>query len=236
MSHSIPGLRTYDKLDWIVGGQAIVLHVLRFDAAAYRQEAFQQASIELPATISRSVRKRQAEYFFGRLAARHALAALDAHSFDIPTEANRAPKWPHGFIGSISHTDFDAAAVVLRSGYWHGIGIDIELPVADAHIDGLEEIVLCQDERDLLKSLPLSYCTALALAFSAKESFYKAVSSAAGRFIGFEAMSIDGVDLFTGQVQFTLTETVCAGWPQGQRGHIDFRMSSGGEILTCFLW
>ena len=232
----IPGLRTHEQLAWNVSGQAIVLHVLRYDSASYRQEAFQEASIAMPAAISRSVTKRQAEYFFGRLAARHALAALDAHTLDVPTQANRAPTWPHGFIGSITHTDYDAAAVVLRSSDWRGIGIDIELPVADAHIEGLEQLVLCQDERVLLKSLPLPYCTALALAFSAKESFYKALSSAAGRFIGFEAISINGVDADAGQVQFSLNETVCAQWPQGRNACIDFRILDSGAVLTCLLW
>ncbi|WP_244171285.1 hypothetical protein [Xanthomonas populi] len=73
--------------------------------------------------MARSVRKRQAEYFFGRLAARQALqhqALVVTGTYPyIATGSSREPIWPAQVIGSISHTNQLAAAAAASSGRSH---------------------------------------------------------------------------------------------------------------------
>lgn len=105
------------------------LYALAFDAARFQPQAFAAAAIACPDSIARSVRKRQAEFLFGRLAARLALGAalgpVQAQA-EIAIGTAREPCWPAGSLGSISHGDGCAAAVALAAGQHQGIGIDLE--------------------------------------------------------------------------------------------------------------
>lgn len=77
--------------------------------------------------------RRVAEFAAGRAAARRALAALGVASAPLTwMHGDRDVAWPAGFVGSISHTQGLAAAVVARSGLdaWGaplaGVGLDVE--------------------------------------------------------------------------------------------------------------
>ncbi len=67
-------------LDWRRAADGVVLPLVlaRFDSAAFAAGRFAEAGLACPAQIAGSVRKRQAEYFHGRLCARQALGALAA--------------------------------------------------------------------------------------------------------------------------------------------------------------
>jgi len=77
---------------------------------------------------------RLAEFAQGRLHARMALARLGLTNASIPVGRDRAPVWPQGFVGSISHVPQDPAslraghviAVAARDSDCAGLGVDIE--------------------------------------------------------------------------------------------------------------
>lgn len=56
------------------------LYLIEFDAESFHPQAFTSASVDCPASVARIVRKRQAEFLFGRLAARLALSLAEATS------------------------------------------------------------------------------------------------------------------------------------------------------------
>jgi 4'-phosphopantetheinyl transferase EntD len=78
--------------------------------------------------------ERLTEFLHGRKHARQALAQLGVNEPSIPTSADRAPVWPQGFVGSISHVPADVQhkqsgwviAAVARSEHCCGLGIDLE--------------------------------------------------------------------------------------------------------------
>ncbi|MDF7681594.1 enterobactin synthase subunit EntD [Enterobacteriaceae bacterium ESL0689] len=114
--------------------------------------------------------KRQAEHLAGRIAAAHALQAVGETA--IPAiGAQRQPLWPAPWYGSISHCGTCALAVVSR---WPS-GIDIEHRFSPTLTkDLMESIVNAEEQLSLKRSgLPLEH--ALTLAFSAKESLFKAL-------------------------------------------------------------
>ncbi|PYY68869.1 4'-phosphopantetheinyl transferase, partial [Pseudomonas jessenii] len=71
-----------------------VLLSTHFDSARLASDDFQRSAIEVPASIQRSVAKRQAEFLAGRVCARAALQRLEGLSFIPAIGEDRAPVWP----------------------------------------------------------------------------------------------------------------------------------------------
>ena len=113
---------------------------------------------------------RRAEFTGGRIAARAALAQLGVPPVAIPTDRDRAPIWPAGIRGSISHTHGLCIAVAAPEAVTAGIGIDIELVAALE--PGLSDMIATPEELDLFH--PDSPGRAALRIFSAKEAAYKA--------------------------------------------------------------
>jgi 4'-phosphopantetheinyl transferase EntD len=230
-----PALRHYRRLA-IPDKTSLDLHVLQFEEALFDARAFHDFRITMPDQIARSVRRRQAEFLFGRLGARLALAQHGSADIEVAVGPRGEPVWPSGFIGSITHSGKHAAAMVLPKRSFRGIGIDIEQTVNPDAEDAVEQLVLLPDERELLRGLPCRYQLLLALVFSAKESFYKAVNAVAGGYFGFELMRVMAIDLECGRIAFSVMGNVCADWPKGSQGELGFLELEEGVILTHFLW
>ncbi|WP_162259177.1 4'-phosphopantetheinyl transferase [Duganella sp. Root198D2] len=226
-----------------LGASTLTACCLGFDPAAFNAGMFDRAGIECPPRIARSVRKRQAEYFHGRLAAREAMAALGRPLAAVGSAGNGAPLWPTGMIGSISHNDrLAVAAVATTEGGLRGLGIDIERVIgADQHESMLSLVVNRREHALLLKldagrSLPFS--SGLTLAFSAKESFYKAVSAVAGRVLEFDAIQLTAIagDGAGGQIHFQAVAAISDEWFPGRRGQAGYMALPNGDLLTSFAW
>ena len=221
----------------IPGDVPVGMHLLKFNEAQFDASAFSQLRLALPANIAGSVRQRQAEFLFGRLAARLALAEHGRAGWQVAVAHTRAPVGPAGFIGSITHCRQHAAAVALPQAALRGIGIDIETLIPPQHRAGVERLVLRPSEHILLQQTSdVSHALLLTAAFSAKESFYKAVSAAAGGYFGFEVMRITAIDIAAGRIAFSLDQNVCPEWPRGRSGEIDLLRLEDDVVLTLFRW
>lgn len=175
---------------------------------------------EEEAQIARAVEVRRSEY----AAARHLYRALTADRGGprpLLNGADRAPIWPDGHIGSITHTRGYCAVVLARGTRVAALGIDAE---PDAALERpMWRAVTTADERSALEALESSdptHAGALArVVFSAKESAYKAQYTLTREFLGFDAMRIALVDSVatseSGAFVATLTRDVgdrfCAG-------------------------
>ncbi|NVD98018.1 4'-phosphopantetheinyl transferase [Massilia sp. BJB1822] len=234
---ALPGFGGHTQLRLRLAGRDCHVQLLRYDVAAFDETAFAGAGIAMPATIQRSVRKRQAEFFFGRLAAALAIKEHGHAAVEVAIGAMREPIFPTTLTGTITHTGAVAAAAVLPAHCCNGLGIDIEQPIAANSIDSVEQLVLGPSERMVLEGLAqLPYPMALALVFSAKESFYKALARAVGRIFDFSALRLEGIGLPAQRLHFVTQEALCADWPIGSRCEIGFTLLAGGEVLTAFSW
>lgn len=81
--------------------------------------------IEVSAT-GRMVDKRKREFAAGRKAARHAMRMIGLPVVSVPMGADRAPQWPGGLRGSISHCASAALAVTAKQPKVRALGIDVE--------------------------------------------------------------------------------------------------------------
>ena len=132
--------------------------------------------------------KRRREFAAGRHCARRALAHLGHEAVALPIGPGRAPVWPPGVIGSITHTGNFAIAAVAWKSDLRSLGIDMES--ADPLEPDLLELVCREDERAALASCGMDPQLGAKLVFSAKESVYKCLWPVTGTFLEFHAIGI----------------------------------------------
>jgi 4'-phosphopantetheinyl transferase EntD len=145
-------------------------------------------ALELPALTKMSA-PRRCEYSAGRHAARNALAQFATYQKPIIQGQDRAPIWPTGFTGSISHTNEHCIAVVAKTNDLNSIGVDIE-PNSDLDQQIISEI--CgSNELSWINAQPLTQRGKLArLIFSAKECAYKCQYPLTHQIFGFDTFHI----------------------------------------------
>lgn len=128
-------------------------------------------TLELPDDLRHAVAKRRSEYLAGRACAALALRAL--HAPETVGRHGRAPVWPDGIAGSITHTDSRVIAVAAR--HLAGIGVDAEPLMTAQTVAEVGHLLLSPDDHAARPDGmdPARFCT---LVFSAKEATYKALS------------------------------------------------------------
>ncbi|NWC59993.1 MULTISPECIES: 4'-phosphopantetheinyl transferase family protein [Pseudomonas] len=153
-----------------------VLLSTRFDPALLIAGDFQRSAVPPPASIQRSVAKRQAEFLAGRLCARAALQQLDNLDCVPAIGEDRAPVWPPHISGSITHSSGHAAAIVGHKAQWRGLGMDLENVLSLERAERLAGEILTADELQRMARLPREqHARLVTLTFSAKESLFKAL-------------------------------------------------------------
>ncbi|MBV7405248.1 enterobactin synthase subunit EntD [Enterobacter sp. ENT03] len=173
----------------------LTLHRIDFDPTTWRDADL----FWLPhhAQLRHTSPKRQREHLAGRLAAFHAMGVIPAIG------ANGAPDWPAGIFGSISHSGTTALAVVASQ----PVGVDIERCLDAALCAELADSIVDADERAVLVASGLPLPLAVTLAFSAKESLYKAFSDRALPWPGFASARVTA--LTDTQLRLTLSARFC---------------------------
>jgi 4'-phosphopantetheinyl transferase EntD len=124
--------------------------------------------------VQEAVERRRNEFATGRACIRQALDSLGCEYRSVPAESNRAPCWPRGVIGSVSHSRTLAVAVVARRETALAVGIDVET-VAPLE-PNLWPLITRPDE-----AMPLGERATLeGLRFSCKEAAFKCWFQAGG--------------------------------------------------------
>ncbi len=118
--------------------------------------------------------------------------ALDCPATSLATGPDRAPLWPNGITGSISHAFPVAVAAVARTSQWRSLGIDVEVIQSDGQTEALvPKIVLAQEAE--LAGRYFASGTAATLIFSAKEAIYKAAPRGLQRALRFDSAILQSV-------------------------------------------
>lgn len=164
-----------------------VLVSSQFEPALLAFEDFALSGIEPPASVQRSVAKRQAEFLAGRVCARAALLALDGVAVVPDIGEDRAPVWPGHACGSITHGSGWAAAVVARKAQWRGLGLDVETVMNATRAQRLAGEILTPTE---LGRMTEDVGLAVTLTFSLKEALFKALYPLVGQRFYFEHAEI----------------------------------------------
>lgn len=154
------------------------LHRVDFDPATF--QATDLLWLPHHARLANGARKRQTEHLAGRIAAVYALREVGVKAIPGIGE-QRQPLWPAPWYGSISHCEHSALAVVAD----RPVGVDIERQFSPSLASELESSIITPAERAVLNASGLPFELALTLAFSAKESGFKASHPETQTGIGF---------------------------------------------------
>ena len=140
--------------------------------------------------VARSVEKRRRDFALGRTCARAALQRLGVPPVAIPVGAKRAPTWPPGVVGAITHCEGLAAAAVAWQDRYAGIGLDAE--VAAPLEEALARLIATPAERERhAATAPPEGTDWTKLTFSGKESVHKAVAPMSGVTLGFHDVELE---------------------------------------------
>ena len=162
----------------------------------------------------RGVPKRQTEYLAGRFCARAALQRLTGIPGVPAVGEDRAPQWPAGVVGSITHGDGRAAAVVGHAEAWRGLGLDTEIRLSAERALRLAGQILTPAEFGRLTGTPEEQAWLISLTFSLKESLFKALYPLVQRRFYFQAAALVE-QAGNGLVRLQLREDLHAEWRLG---------------------
>jgi 4'-phosphopantetheinyl transferase EntD len=141
------------------------------------------------ATVAHAGPERRREFGTVRYCARKALQQIGAPAVPILPDADGAPRWPAGVVGSMTHCAGYRAAAVTPSGEICGVGIDAEPHAA------LPEAALGLILRDEERARRLALADAQPnlhwdrILFCAKEAVYKAWFPLTRRWLDFADVS-----------------------------------------------
>jgi enterobactin synthetase component D len=166
-----------------------------FDAGAL---SLVDLPFSLPEALSRAVPKRRAEFVAGRLLAHLGQVHLGVTPQAIGVSKMRAPQWPPGLTGSLTHSSNRAAIWLSRSSDV-SLGIDLEMRLQGNGLRAVRKRVLDVTELAVLGPDPM----AATIAFSAKESLFKALYPRVQRSFGFDAARV--VSLSANRLSLALT-------------------------------
>jgi 4'-phosphopantetheinyl transferase EntD len=140
---------------------------------------------EEAAAVARAVASRQREFAVGRWCARRALSAMGVPPAAIPVGPHRAPVWPDGVTGSISHDEHWCIAGVARQDRWSGLGVDTEL-VDRVRLDMAPQLCTPGERARWFDDVPCADpVERLARVFSIKEAAFKVLFPIFAQWIDF---------------------------------------------------
>lgn len=182
--------------------------------------------------VKNAVAKRKGEFAAGRFCARQALIRQHLNPGVILKDIHGCPVWPHGAVGSISHTRGCIVSVVGHSNQVAGLGVDVDLRQPRfperilQHICRPEELKRLSAMSDDLMNLH-----AYAI-FSIKETIYKCVYMATGERLTFNEATLN-LDLNVGIFHAQLTRPVGYARKKRLAGRVGFNTT---HIFSGMWW
>jgi 4'-phosphopantetheinyl transferase EntD len=123
----------------------------------------------------------------GRDVARRLCERMGVRGAEIPRSVDRVPLWPDRIVGSITHDDAWAAAVVADARRLGGIGIDIEPPRGQP--EDVARLIGSPDELEAFSGVAFGET----VLFSLKEAIFKSVYPHDRQFLDFHDVLVDAV-------------------------------------------
>lgn len=179
--------------------------------------------------VSRAVPSRQREFALGRWCARRALERFGLGNREIPVSAQRAPVWPEGIVGSITHCTGFVGAVVGSSDTYSSIGFDAERD--DPLAPDLIPMICTPREAAWVRDHGTQAVDWPKVIFSAKESIHKCIWPLSGVMLDFLDVSIS--------IDATRMEFAVEDWLGASPAGVDRSRLSGRIlirppfVLTC---
>ena len=149
-----------------------------------------------------------------------ALKAIGVHcNTYLPVGESGSPVWPEKMVGSISHTNNYASAVVAKNSDFRSLGFDVESWIDQKRITNIIEYVVTPLELKWMShSLGKLENQVFTEIFSAKESIMKCFSPLVGRLITFLDMEIIPDNSSSNRFRFRLLKNINHEFEKGYEG------------------
>lgn len=212
----------------------VVIYHCEFAKEQYKDGLFGDLGVTYNETLHRAVNKRKAEFLAGRYCAKMALSELNVDDFTVTADKNRAPQWPSGIKGAITHSNHNALVALNSDPSVLGIGIDVESVMTDKTMNDVKEAIVKGSENDFLTLPNTTAGTVVSLIFSIKESFFKAAYPSTGYYFDFDAVTIDQLDFAQGRFELTVNQNLNPQLTPGMQfsGHFCF---VGEQVLSLIV-
>lgn len=175
--------------------------------------------------------RRQAEFQAGRELAATLLAAAGSPATQVGVAADRAPIWPAGYIGSISHSRMLVGVAVGRRQDVRALGIDIEAIATEREVEAIESVCMRPEEHDVATGA-LTRAQFATLLFSAKEAFYKCMHPLTRVEFDFTDVSVTRIDPAAQRLEMRLLRAATPEFGPGHLFHCGYR-SAQGHVYTA---
>lgn len=225
----VPGLISL-KPFLLVSGEAQC--VVMLDAAMLRP--LEQAAPHRLARLSPTAApQRRLEYLASRAAADALLKANGCARREVESGPDRAPLWPAGFTGSITHSLKLACVVVRPAALCKSIGIDAQDLLEPQAVADVSEHCILPEELKCGASPGLSHRETSTLLFCAKEAFFKCVYPLVGQHFAYRDAQVQAVDVASGRLQVRIVNSPGPRLPAGfvLAGSVFFAL---GHAFTAF--
>ena len=190
----------------------------------------------VPGSLAPAVMKRKVEFAAGRYCARAALheQGCQGHA-PLAIGPGRAPLWPAGYLGSISHAHGLAIAAAASRTNLSGVGIDIERPLKKDVAQSFVAQMARSAEMEIGLSAGLDFEHWATLVFSAKESLYKALYPQVGRCFNFHDVEVWRLQTRARRIDLRLVTTISPHCPKGAEFTVRYTYIDSLVATLCLL-
>jgi enterobactin synthetase component D len=206
-----------------------------FHKELYSDKLYEILGIRFPESLRNSVIKRRAEFLAGRYCAIRSLQKIGIDNTTIEIGKHRNPLWPENIAGSISHCNTHAIAITSNVSSVLGVGIDIEDEVDKETVEKIQGQIVCENEISLISCNIGEKPLLFTLAFSIKESFFKAAYTAVGQFFAFDAVSIVEIDRQACTISLRINKTLHEKLTKDMLIKGAFHISSEKKVVTLVI-
>ncbi|NRA85943.1 MAG: 4'-phosphopantetheinyl transferase superfamily protein [Rhizobiales bacterium] len=205
----------------------IILVMGQISIGQFTDKLYEFYGICHPDTISGMVFKRRAEFLAGRIVAKIALEHFGILDWQLSVGHDRAPIWPSGLSGSISHSNGRCCCLALAAGVPEAVcGVDIEKVPDDQTVEAILSRCLTRFEQEWIRDqTDFDTKSLIILIFSAKETIFKAYSSVVGEMFGFDCVEVKKRGSGTTLI-FASTKTLGSTLPNGFEFEISYNLFS----------
>jgi enterobactin synthetase component D len=175
-------------------GQHVCYRSLHHSDPAVAFTMSSETRSRLPQGLQHANPKRQRDFLAGRWCAEEALRRLGAGSTHVAMARDRAPIWPDGVVGSITHSGNFVAAAVAWAADVAGLGIDSEQIIDPAAARDIADVCMVDEAVLFTAADGRSFCEFCTLVFSAKEAVFKCLFPVTRKFLEFSDVRITLID------------------------------------------
>lgn len=203
------------RYSFVSPDKSILMSAIHFDKSGFTDALFDALGVEVQSELARATSGRRAEFLAGRVSAKDVLSHIGMESEQVSIGNNRAPVWPCGINGTISHTGNLAVSLVSKD---YLVGIDVESTMSVEDVNNVQSLIATAEEVGIVSEhLDGDVCRAITLIFSAKEALFKCLFPKVNQYFDFSDATLTTFDFDKSVLTFTINKPLSKAVSKGYK-------------------